>query len=391
MKKNISILGSTGSIGLTSLKIIAKRRQFFEINTLAARKNYKLICKQIKQFKPKNYVITDKKTYLRIVKKFKKKKINILNNFFDIPQKKKKNDITISAITGLSGLDPTLQFVKTSKKILLANKESIVCGWNMISKIAKQNKTKIIPIDSEHFSIQELLNNHNKDEIEKIYITASGGPFLNLPKKYFKKIKPADAVKHPKWKMGKKISVDSATLMNKILELVEAYKLFPLEKKKYEIIIHPQSLIHAIIKLKNGITKFLYHEPDMTIPIANAIFDYNLNIKDFVKRKNNSFNKIKNLEFIKVDKFKFPIIKLIPKLNEYFSTPIIVNASNEILIDQFLKKKISFNSISDYVFRVLKDKDYKKYAIYKANNLNKIKEIDSWARITTLKIINKNH
>ena len=291
----------------------------------------------------------------------------------------------------MSGLDPTLQFVKISKKILLANKESIVCGWDMISKIAKQNKTKIIPIDSEHFSIQELLKNHNKDEIEKVYITASGGPFLNLPKKHFKKIKPVDAIKHPKWRMGKKISVDSATLMNKILELVEAYKLFPLERKKYEIIIHPQSLIHAIIKLKNGITKFLYHEPDMTIPIANAIFDYNLNIKDFVEKKNNGLNKIENLEFIKVDKSKFPIIKLIPKLNEYFSTPIIVNASNEILIDQFLKKKISFNSISDYVFRVLKDKDYKKYAIYKANNLNKIKEIDSWARLTTLKIINKNH
>ena len=191
--------------------------------------------------------------------------------------------------------------------------------------------------------------------------------------------------------MGKKISVDSATLMNKILELIEAYKLFPFEKKKYEIIIHPQSLVHAIIKLKNGITKFIYHEPDMTIPIANAIFNCDLDIKDFVKKKNNQLNKIENFEFIKVNKSRFPIIKLIPKLDEYLSTPIIVNASNEILIDQFLKKKISFNSISDYVFRVLKDKDYKKYAIYKANNLNKIKEIDNWARLTTLKIINKNH
>ena len=129
----------------------------------------------------------------------------------------------------------------------------------------------------------------------------------------------------------------------------------------------------------------------MTIPIANAIFNCDLDIKDFVKKKNNQLNKIENFEFIKVNKSRFPIIKLIPKLDEYLSTPIIVNASNEILIDQFLKKKISFNSISDYVFRVLKDKDYKKYAIYKANNLNKIKEIDNWARLTTLKIINKNH
>ncbi len=391
MKINISILGSTGSIGLTSLKIVSKKSRLFEINTLAARKNYKVICKQIKQFNPKNFVITDKKTYLKIIKKFKKKKINILNNFSDIPKKFKKNDITISAITGLSGLEPTLQFIKVSKKILLANKESIVCGWDIINKIAKKYKTKIAPIDSEHFSIQELLNNYNKDEIEKIYITASGGPFLNLPKKNFKNIKPADAIKHPKWRMGKKISVDSATLMNKILELIEAYKLFPFEKKKYEIIIHPQSLVHAIIKLKNGITKFIYHEPDMTIPIANAIFNCDLDIKDFVKKKNNQLNKIENFEFIKVNKSRFPIIKLIPKLDEYLSTPIIVNASNEILIDQFLKKKISFNSISDYVFRVLKDKDYKKYAIYKANNLNKIKEIDNWARLTTLKIINKNH
>ena len=240
-------------------------------------------------------------------------------------------------------------------------------------------------IDSEHFSIKKLLENIKNEDVEKIYITASGGPFLNLPKKKLKFITPKDAIKHPKWSMGKKISVDSATLMNKILELMEAYKLFPYDFDKYEILIHPQSLVHAIVKLKNGITKLLYHQPDMTIPIANAIFNFKLNINKLsIKNRN-----IENLDFFKVDKKKFPIVKLIPLLNKYISTPIIINAANEILIDQFLKKKISFNSISSYLFKVLKDKNYKKYAIQSSTNLNKIHMIDKWSRETALKIIKK--
>ena len=388
MKQLISILGSTGSIGLTSLKIIEKKKNLLKVDTLVANKNYNLICKQVIKFKPINFIITDAITFLKVKKKFKKSKTKIVNNFSDLSIK--KTDITISAIPGLLGLKPTLNFIKISKKILLANKESIICGWDILKKSAKKYKTIIIPIDSEHFSIQQLLKNHKTSEIKKIYITASGGPFLNLPIKKFKFIKPADAVKHPKWKMGKKISIDSATLMNKILELAEAYKIFPYEKNKYQIVIHPQSLVHAIVVLKNGITKFLYHKPDMIIPIANAIFNSRIDISDFFKKNYQKSNKIDNLQFKKVDKTRFPMIKLIPKLNAHVSAPIIINASNEILIDLFLKNKISFSSISDYVSRVLKDKNYKKYAIYKANNLNRINTIDNWARLTVLKIVDQN-
>jgi 1-deoxy-D-xylulose-5-phosphate reductoisomerase len=386
MKKKIAILGSTGSIGTTSLKIIKKKRKLFNIELLSANKNYKKICKQIVKFKPRYFVVTNNNIFLKTRKKFKNKKTKILNNYKQISFSKRKIDITIASIPGIAGLEPTINFTKKSKKMLLANKESVICGWHMISKFGKKYKTKIVPIDSEHFSIMKLLENHKENEVEKIYITASGGPFLNLPKNKFKNIKPSDAVKHPKWSMGKKISVDSSTLMNKILELIEAQKMFPFHLKKYQIIVHPQSLVHAIIKLKNGITKLLYHEPDMTIPISNAIFDSKIDIDNYIKTK----NRIKNLEFFNVDKKKFPAIKLIPKLNKYVSTPIIINAVNEILVDHFLKKKIRFTSILKHLFSVLKDKNYKKYAIYKPINLRNIYIIDQWSRMTALKIIERS-
>ena len=188
--------------------------------------------------------------------------------------------------------------------------------------------------------------------------------------------------------MGKKISIDSATLMNKILELIEAVKIFSLPLNKFKIIVHPQSLVHAIVEFKNGLIKLLYHEPDMTIPISNALFDFKSNINNYtstLKRK----NIIENLVFKEVDKKKFPVIRLIPKLNNYFSTPIIINGANEIFVDQFLEKKISFNSIIQYLYLVLKDKNYKKYAIQRSNNLKNIYMIDKWSRATALKIIER--
>ena len=188
--------------------------------------------------------------------------------------------------------------------------------------------------------------------------------------------------------MGKKISIDSATLMNKVLELIEAVKIFSFPLDKFKIVIHPQSLVHAVIKFKNGLSKFLYHDPDMIIPISNAIFDFKVNIDQFtnISRKKRIFD---SLDFKKVDKKRFPVIKLIPKLNYHFSTPIIINGANEILVDQFLEKKISFNSIIQYLFLVLRDKNYKKYAIQKPENLKRIYMIDKWSRTTALKIIER--
>ena len=387
MKKKISILGSTGSVGLSTLSIIDKDKKNFQPFIFTANKNYKLICNQIKKYKPKIFLVTNFDTYLKVFKKFKKSKTKIINNINKI-NLKTKSDITVTAIPGIVGLEPTLKMVTGSKKVLIANKESIICGWDLILYKAKKNKTELIPVDSEHYSILKLLENKKKNIIKKIYLTASGGPFLNYTPRRLKKIKPSQALKHPKWKMGKKISIDSSTLMNKIFELIEAQKLFNLSSDEIDIIIHPNSLVHAILELKNGLKQFIYHETSMKIPLANAIYDGDIDISKIfsIKEKVN----FEDLIFKKVDKKIFPAIILKKKLNQYPSAPIIVNAANEILVDQFLKGKIAFLDIIRIILAILKDNNYKKYAIKKTKNLNQINLIDLWARTKTLnKLKNK--
>ena len=386
MKKTISILGSTGSIGKQSLKILSKKKNSFEIYLLSANKNIKQIKKQILRFKPKFFFIKDLNTYNKIKKNFKCKETKIIKSleYFKI---KKKIDISISAIPGITGLKPTLFIVKKSKKLLIANKESVICGWSLIENEAKKNKTKIIPIDSEHFSIFKLIQNHRISEIKKVFLTASGGPFLNYSKKEINKISPARALKHPKWEMGKKISIDSATLMNKILELVEAHKIFKIPYNKLEILIHPDSFIHAIIQFNNGLYKFIYHENSMIIPIANAIFENDLNIDQFFKSKKKEEFK-KNLTFDSVNEEIFPTIKLKRLINKAPASPIIINACNEILVEEFLAKNIAFYDIFKYIMAVLKDKNYRNYAIRKPKNINHIYAINNWAKKITLKKLN---
>ena len=382
MKQTITILGSTGSIGLSTLHILDREKKNYKFNTLSANKNFNLICKQINKYKPVFFVVKNQKVFEKVEQKFKKKKTIILNNFKPI-KLKKKTDITLCAIPGIAGLQPTINMIKSSKKVLLANKESIICGWNLIKKFAKKNNTKIIPVDSEHFSILKLLEHHKINQIKKIYITASGGPFLNYKINQLKYIKPRDALKHPKWRMGKKITIDSSTLMNKLFELVEAQKLFNIPHNKIDILIHPNSLVHAVIKLNNGLTKFIYHETSMIIPIANAIFERDFNIEKFFKKKKKS-NILDNLIFKNVNRKIFPVIDLKKRVNEYPSTPIIINAANEILVDQFLNKKIPFLSISKNIKRILGDSNYRKYAIRKPKNIKEINEINNWARENTL-------
>jgi len=383
MKKLISILGSTGSIGLTSLKIIDKKKKYFKPFIFSANKNYKLICKQIVKYKPNYYLINDETTFKKIKKRFKKNKVKIIKSYDEI-QTKINSSITISAIPGLNGLFPMLKLIKHSEKILIANKEAIVCGWNLIKKQALKSKTKLIPMDSEHYSILKTIENCKVSEIRKIYITSSGGPFLKYKLHQFKKIKPSDALKHPKWKMGKKITVDSSTLVNKILELVEAQKLFNISEKKLDVIIHPDSLVHAVVIFNNGITKMVYHPTTMIVPIANAIFDGKLNIDEFYKKKIKKEKDIENLFFQKVDSKKFPVINLKHKVNEHPSSSIIFNAANEVLVDQFLKKKIPYGAIIKGLSHILRDRNYKKYAIRKAETLNQITAIDYWARKTII-------
>ena len=385
--KKISILGSTGSIGLNTIKII-KKKNFFKFYILAADKNYKLICKQIKELKPKIFIINNYKVFKKIKEKFKNKNLKIINNINSL-KKLNISDITISAIPGIAGLNSTIELTKKSKKILIANKESVICGWNLIKSAALKNNTQIIPVDSEHFSIMKLIQNHKINHIKKIYLTASGGPFLNYKLSKLKKIKPYQAIKHPKWKMGKKISIDSASLMNKILEVIEAKKIFSIDLKNIEIVIHPESLVHAIIELKNGLYKFIYHETTMLIPLANAIFDDDIDVTEFIETNIKKNKKIffKNLNFKNVDEKIFPLFKLKSKIFEYPSTPIIINAANEVIVGQFLKKRIPFSSFYNLILGVLRDRNYRKYAVKEPKNLNQIYLIDKWTRSTTLKKI----
>ena len=239
MKKKIAILGSTGSIGKTTFNIIKRNQKEFELVLLTTNKNIKEISKQARELKVKNILINSKTHYLKFIKNSKNKKVNIYNDFQSFSKKfKNKIDYTMCAISGLAGLKPTLDLIRFSKKIAIANKESIICGWNLIKKELTKNKTEFIPVDSEHFSIRSLLKGSNKLNVEHIFITASGGPFLNLPINKFKNINPFSAVKHPNWNMGKKISVDSATLMNKVFEVIEAQRIFNIDINKFKILIH---------------------------------------------------------------------------------------------------------------------------------------------------------
>ena len=282
----------------------------------------------------------------------------------------------------MAGLQPTIDAIKLSKVVAIANKETIICAWQILSKLIKKYKTKIMPVDSEHFSIMELTKNISNEEIAEIIITASGGPFLNLPAYKLKKIKPNEAIKHPNWKMGKKISVDSANLMNKVFEVIEAHKMFKFEFKKYKIMIHPQSYVHSIIRFKNGLIKMILYNTDMKIPISNIL--YNSKNKN-LKIPNIEIKKINNINFKKVNKEFFPSIKIIDKYVKFgSSTPIIINASNEVLVNYFLKEKIGFLDIVRTINRIFKDKEFTKYARRNAKSVNDIKFIDNWARLKTI-------
>ena len=382
MKKKIVILGSTGSIGSSTLEVIKKDKKSFDVILLSAKNNYRKLVKQAKEFKAKNILIKNHNLFEKTKKLVNKNKIKVFTG--NVPLKNifpEKIDFTMSALVGIAGLQPTVDAIKVSKTVALANKESIICGWHILEKLKRKYNTKIIPVDSEHFSIMQLMKNTKEDEVAEIIITASGGPFLYTPLKKLNLIKPSQAIKHPNWKMGKKISVDSANLMNKVFEVIEAYKLFNFDKKRYRIIIHPQSYVHSIIRFKNGLTKMILYNSDMKIPISNILYE---NCNKFITSKKIESKILNKMNFLEVDKRKFPSVNLIDKCLKFGpSCSIIVNATNEVLVELFLKGKISYLDIVDTINMIFKDKDFKKYARRKAGSINDIKIIDNWARLKT--------
>ena len=385
MKTKIAILGSTGSIGDNLLKIIKKDKKNFEINLLTANKNHKKIFKQAKEFKVKNLIIINKKSYEWLKKRSKNSNINIFNNYSDFKKIfNKKIDYVMSSIIGLDGLNPTLNIIKYTKTIAIANKESIICAWNLIRKELIKNKTKFIPVDSEHYSIFNLLKNHQTTDVEKIFITASGGPFLNYSKEKFKSITPKKALNHPNWKMGKKITIDSATLMNKLFEVIEAKNIFNIEFNKISILTHPSSYVHSIIKFKNGIIKILIHDPDMKIPLSNSIY---LNKFKKIKTKSLDIKVLNNLNFKEVDLTKFPSIKLLKKIpnhNSLYETALIT--INDYLVYKFLENKISFNKLLILINKISSSNQFLKYKKVKPNNIEDIYKLRDYVSLKLSKL-----
>jgi 1-deoxy-D-xylulose-5-phosphate reductoisomerase len=379
MKKKIAILGSTGSIGKTLIEIIKKDKKNFDVMLLTADKNYKEILKQAKILKVKNLIITDKKAYLNLSQN-KLGNIKIFNNYdcFNTIFKK-KIDYVMSSISGINGLIPTIKIIKFTKKIAIANKESIICGWHLIKKDLKKFKTSFIPVDSEHFSVFYSLKGNKNSNIKKIYLTASGGPLINTPKKKLKSVKISEAIKHPNWKMGKKISVDSATMMNKVFEIMEAKKIFNLKYDTLDILVHPSSYVHAIVKFNDGMIKIIAHDTNMKIPIFNSLH----NSEKKIKTDELNLQKLNFLDLKKVDIDKFPSIKIIKQLkNNESSLETLIVLANDILVDLFLLKKIYFTDIVSILQKLINMKKFNNNRLRKINNTNSIILLNNQIRTT---------
>ncbi len=370
--KDLIILGSTGSIGISTLNLIRKDKKNFNVKLLTTNNNIHKIYKQAVEFKVKEIVIFNKQKYIKFSKRFKKKKIKV---FFSIEEvyKKRNNKVflTINAISGIDGLEPTLNIIKYSKNIAIANKESIICGWKFIKKELKKNKSNFIPLDSEHFSIWSLLNGDNVNNIKKIYLTASGGPFLRKKLSQVKNIQPKYALKHPNWKMGKKISIDSATMMNKIFEIIEAVNIFNLNTKKFDILIHPKSYVHAIVHYKSGLIKFLAHDTTMEIPIASALYSDDAN--QVFKNNKFQYNILNGENFIKPKVSNFPLLNLLKYNFDKTYFEIILVSINDELVKKYLENNIPYISIVKIMLILLKNPYFTKYYKSSPKNINDIK------------------
>ncbi len=374
MKKQIIILGSTGSIGKTVLKNINNNN--FKIILLSTNKNAQKLLKQATLYKVKSVIIEDEQKYINYKYLFHKNNIKAYHGLKNIKKiVKKKTDYCVNSISGINGLKPTLDVIPLTKNILIANKESIICGWHLIKTKLKKNKTKFIPIDSEHFSILSLIKNDKLSEIKQIIITASGGPFLRIPQNKILNIKPKFALKHPNWRMGKKISIDSSTMMNKVFEFIEALKIFNIKKDKLSILIQPSSFIHAIVIYKGNLIKFLAHETKMGIPISNALEIKNYSNSKITKKNISLLN---NLKFEFPNKKKFPIlsiIKLIPQKTSFFETILIT--LNDELVDKYLKNQINYISIQKNLLNLIKKPYFLKFYKLKPKNIYDINKMIS--------------
>lgn len=373
--KNISILGSTGSIGENALEVIRGSKNKFKVIALTGNNNIELLEKQIEEFNPIYVSIGTEEGYKYLKKRFPKIELYIGEEGLKKIGALDETDILLTAVSGAVGIDATIEAIKKSKRIALANKETMVAAGDYINKLLKEYKNaQIIPVDSEHSAIFQSMLGGKKNEVEKIIITASGGTFRGRKKNELENIKVADALKHPNWSMGKKITIDSSTLVNKGLEIIEAHQLFGISYDNIEVLVHPQSIIHSMVEFKDSSIIAQLGVPDMKLPIQYA-FTYPDRESNNVLEKLD-FKKANNLTFLEPDHETFKGIKLAYFAGREGGTmPAVFNAANECAVDLFLKEKISFLKIYDIIEEAMLN--HKKQVI---NGIEIIKNVDKETR-----------
>ena len=382
--KKISILGSTGSIGTSALKVIEDHLDKFQVVGLAEGHDVDLLAEQIEKFRPKLVSVRDELSVKKLKDKIGTNPVEIVYGLAGAAQVAtiSETDIVLSAIVGAAGLLPTVEAIKHGKVIALANKETMVIAGELVNKLARESKSKILPVDSEHSAIFQSIEGHRREDISKIILTASGGPFLNHTKEQMAKVTVKDALKHPRWSMGAKITIDSATLMNKGLEVIEARWLFDMSPEYIDVVVHPQSIIHSMVEYKDGCVMAELGEPDMQAPIAYAL-SYPERINTKVQKLD--LSKIGTLTFQKPDTDKFPALNLAYQvLREGGTAPVILNAANEVAVQAFLEEKISFNNISVVVSQTLEH-----LKITQSKDIETILETDKMARNTAWSMVEK--
>jgi len=372
--KKIAILGSTGSVGTSALEVIRRHPESFKVVGLTARTNASLLARQARKFKPRLTAIADVSQYNRLRSSLGSH-IKVMCGDIAISEvaSMKEADIVLLATSGTSAITPLIEAIKSKKRIALANKESIVSAGNIIKRLSKKNKSEIIPVDSEHSSIFQCLRGETKKAIDKIYLMGSGGPLKDVSQKDFSSLKPKKVLKHPVWKMGRKITIDSATMMNKGLEVIEASYLFDMDISKIEILLHPEALIHSMVSYKDGNIMANLFYPDMKIPIH---FAFSYPNRKLARLPVLDISKVKTLSFKKPDKVKFPAINLCYEAARSGGTyPACLNAANEEAVFCFLNRMICFTDIVRIVKKVLK-----KHKGIKNPNIRDIFLVDAWAK-----------
>lgn len=379
-KQKLAILGSTGSIGTQALDIVRQHPDKFEVIALTANSNWKLLAEQVKEFNPKYALIGNKRHAKDLENECSQ--TNILNGKEDLPELASLNsvDIVLNALVGYAGFDSTLAAIRADKKIALANKESLVVGGEILTEELKRSEAKLIPVDSEHSAMLQCLAGESWDDIEKIIITASGGPFRAFTKEQMQQVTAEQALDHPNWNMGAKITIDSSTMMNKGLEIIEAHWLFGIPVHKIQPVIHPQSIIHSMITFIDGSSKAQLGLPDMKVPIIYAL-TYPERLDLDTPRMN--WNEILNLTFEPVDFDKFPCVRLaMESIEKGGYAPAILNAANEVAVQRFLNKEIGYIQIPEIVEKSLANIDWND-----SLNAETLKEIDKETRTYAKSII----